>query len=99
MVWISGCLIGLVIVLPMIFGDMGFIPYVKMQRTQQQLELDLERLRTENRDLEEKVGRLRSDSETIERIARQRLGLVRPGEVVFTFPAPGEAPGTPEPQP
>ncbi len=90
--WVFGGFIGMVLVLPMIFGDMGFIPYVKMQRTQQHLEIELEELKAENQKLEEKVNSLRSDSETIERIARQRLGLVRPGEIVFAFPGSGDTP-------
>lgn len=95
--WVFGGFVAVILVLPMIFGDMGFIPYVKMQRTQQNMEAELERLKTENQELEQRVQSLRSDSETIERIARQRLGLVRPGEVVFTFPDSGDLPGTPGP--
>lgn len=95
--WVFGVFISLILVLPMVFGDMGFFPYAKMQRTKQLLETELEQLKSENQELEQKVHSLRSDSETIERIARQRLGLVRPGEVVFTFPGSGDITGSPGP--
>jgi cell division protein FtsB len=39
----------------------------------------------EVRELREQTRRLRSDPRAIERIARDELGMVRPGEVVFQF--------------
>lgn len=52
----------------------------------------LERLRNENVELarnierlNREVGALRSDPAAIERIARDELGLVQPGEIVFQF--------------
>lgn len=57
-----------------------------------QLEQDLERLRTENLTIQrdnEHVERqneaLRSDSRMIEQVAREELGMIRPGEVVYRF--------------
>ena len=44
------------------------------------------RLRREVRDLEREVRALRTDPAAIERIARDELGMVRPGEMVFQFP-------------
>jgi cell division protein FtsB len=40
--------------------------------------------------LNRQVAALNSDPHTIERLARERLGMVRPGETVFLFPQ-GEA--------
>lgn len=49
-------------------------------------------LARENRKLEEDVSRLQRDDE-IERIARQRFGLVKPGEEAYAvLPAPPAAP-------
>ena len=41
------------------------------------------RLRQENGGLREKARQLREDSNVIEDLARQELGLIRPGEKVF----------------
>ncbi len=50
-------------------------------------------LQAENARLALRIEALRHDDETIERVAREELGLVRPGEVVFRFvPAEGAAP-------
>jgi cell division protein FtsB len=45
------------------------------------------------RELEERNRRLEADPVTLERLARQELGLVRPDDLVVVFPAPPRAPG------
>ncbi len=45
-----------------------------------------ERLEREVRDLERQVAALRTDPGAIEQIARDELGMVRDGELVFQFP-------------
>lgn len=45
------------------------------------------RLEAEVRALEREVEALRSDPEAIERVARDELGMIREGELVFQFPA------------
>ena len=58
----------------------------RMQRLNAELE-------AENARLTLRIEALRHDDETIERVAREELGLVRPGEVVFRFvPAGGPVP-------
>ena len=49
------------------------------------------RLRQENDSLRETARRLREDPTVIEDVAREDLGLIRPGEKVFVFvpPPPG----------
>jgi cell division protein FtsB len=44
-----------------------------------------ERLGAEVRDCRREVEALRRDPEAIEQIARDELGMVRPGELVFQF--------------
>ncbi len=39
------------------------------------------------RALEREVDALRTDPEAIERVARDELGMIREGELVFQFPA------------
>ena len=57
----------------------------------------LEVLRSENARLQHESARLSTDAE-IERIARERYGLVKPGERSFVIlPAPTTAPPAPSP--
>ena len=41
------------------------------------------RIRSENARLREEARLLREDADTIERVARERLGLIKPGEKLF----------------
>jgi cell division protein FtsB len=47
-------------------------------------------LQKENESLRQKIARLRHDNFYLEKIAREELNLVRPGEVIYRFP-PSEA--------
>lgn len=49
-----------------------------------ELDAQLTELQRQNTELEEKQAHSRDDA-TIESIARERLGLVMPGEIVFYF--------------
>jgi len=40
----------------------------------------------ENQLLRERLHRLRTDDRYLERLAREQLGFVRPGEIVYRFP-------------
>lgn len=58
-----------------------------LKRTEQlarDLEAEVNTLQEENRELEEKLSGPRSDEE-MRMLARQRLGMVMPGEKVFYF--------------
>lgn len=45
--------------------------------------------------LRRKIARLRDDPVTLERIARDQLGLVKPGDVVIVYPPPAPPPAAP----
>jgi cell division protein FtsB len=63
-----------------------------MRRAYEEIQQDIQNLSKENEKIETRIRALRSDPETIERIARERLGLVRPGEVIYQFePGDGDA--------
>ena len=64
-------------------GEKGLMQSMNARRQYQQLEASLEELRRENAALREEMRRLSEDPATIESLARQDLGLIRPGEVVF----------------
>ena len=63
----------------------GLPRYRALQAEQVDLDAQNERMRREVRDLQREVQALRSDPGAIERIARDELGMVRPGEVIFQF--------------
>jgi len=73
----------LVLLLNALVGDRGLMETLRARRQHQALVADIERLRAENARLQDEARRLLSDPATIEALARQELGLIRPGEVLF----------------
>ena len=65
-------------------GENGLVDSLEAARQHQRLADDVERLRVENRQLRDEADRLRTDPGAVEEVARQELGLIKPGELVFT---------------
>jgi cell division protein FtsB len=82
-------------------GDRGLVRLLRLRAEQQRIEAKNAEMEADNARLREEVRRLRVDRRTIEKIAREELGMARPGEIVYQFaPAgalPGVAPTSPEP--
>jgi len=53
---------------------------------------DLEQLNKENLQLEQEVRELKTDPRKIEKIARDELGLAKPGEVIIKIPRAQQLP-------
>jgi len=93
--WGVGVLVGLYLLVPLIIGDMGLVKYFKMRKTYHRLQEEIQQLSDENQKIEDEVRALRADPVKIEQLARARLGLVRPGEVVYQF-EPGPSADSPQ---
>ena len=70
-----------------IFGDHGFIAMGRTRKEIEQMRDDITRLNDENRALSNQVTALKSDPRMIEQIARDEMGLARPGEIIFKVPS------------
>jgi len=79
-------LLVLVLVVHDIFGTHGFLAMRKTQSEIKKVEADLDQLNKENMLLEQEVRELKTDPHKIEKIARDELGLARPGEVIIKIP-------------
>ena len=72
-----------VLMVDALVGDQGLIERLRAGRQLQQAEAGLAALRQENAQMREYVRRLNEDATLIELLAREELGLIRPGEVLF----------------
>jgi cell division protein FtsB len=72
-----------------LFGDRGVLHLIEQRHRAEALARDLGLLEAENARLAQEIAALRSDPRAIERLAREELGLVRPGETVFLVRDPG----------
>jgi cell division protein FtsB len=75
--------ITLVLAIDGLVGDKGLLESIRARRNHRELSASIERLRSENIQLREEVRRLLEDPSTIESLAREELGLIRPGELLF----------------
>ena len=76
-----------VLVVHDIFGPHGFLVMRRKQQEIQKVNAQLERLNKENAALEQNVKDLKTDPQTIRKIAREELGLAKPGEIIIKLPA------------
>ncbi len=75
-----------------LFGDKGVVHTLKVSRYKAHIEKSLSELRSENKALRSEIEALRNDYRRVERIARQELGMVKEGELVYQFPPAQEPP-------
>ena len=66
-----------------LFGDAGLAAKMRARRHYAIAQGQLRHLQNQNAGLREQVRRLESDAGEIEGVARNELGLIRPGEVIF----------------
>lgn len=71
-----------------IFGTHGFLAMRRKQEEIQKVNSELERLNKENATLQHEKQDLKTDPQTIRRIAREELQLAHPGEVIIKLPPP-----------
>ena len=67
-------------------GERGTMALARMDAARVQLEESIARLEAENRELELELRQLRRPGHAAERVARETLGLVAPGEIVYVDP-------------
>jgi cell division protein FtsB len=78
-----------------VFGDTGVLHLWRLRAEVDTLHRDVQALEAENERLTRAIAELRDDPVALERIAREELGLVRPGERVLRFPRSSAPPRSP----
>jgi cell division protein FtsB len=92
--------IGLLVLLDALFGERGLIEMMRARQQYRETATQLEAVRAENARLREDIELLTSDPATIEGIARQDLGLIKPGELMFIIrDTPADETETPPAEP
>jgi cell division protein FtsB len=82
-VTLASIILVVALVVGSLFGDRGFLQLFRQQQRAEALAREIEDLRMDNRRLAFEITALRSEPRAIERLAREELGLTRPGETVF----------------
>lgn len=77
-----------------IFGEKGYLQLRKVGLQNQKLRQEIEQIREENLQMMREIKALKTDPKAIEKIAREELGMVKPGEVKITTAKPESKPRT-----
>ena len=75
--------ITVILVVDALVGDKGFMDALRAERQYREVTAALAQKRAENARLREEIRLLRDDPKHIEAVAREELGLMRDGEVLF----------------
>jgi cell division protein FtsB len=86
---LGGALVGLLALGLAVYGGNQLLRVVQLRAELAAAEREIAVRRDRADELVRAVERLRHDPATIEKLAREELGYVRPGETVLKFPASG----------
>lgn len=67
-------------------ADDGYPAILSLRADMARVHDQLRQLNVENTDLERRIAALRGDSYPVEKLAREELDFVLPGEVIYLFP-------------
>ena len=69
-----------------VFGERGVIRIIKAERQKELLEEQLAVLQQEQQELRGEIEQLKHDKDYWEQLAREKLGMVREGELIYHLP-------------
>jgi len=81
-------LVSVVALWKFVVGEMGVVKYYRMSAHADDLRIEIEHLKKDNARLSREVTALKTDAAFLERMARDKIGLARPGEVVYYYGDP-----------
>src|SRR5262252_4579061 len=64
-------------------GEHGYIATLRSQREADAITEEIEKIKTQSRDLKERTERLKNDPAALEEAARRDLNMVMPGDTVI----------------
>jgi len=90
---LAACVVALaLLVVNALYGDHGLMHLRSLQTSQNELEHRAFEIQQHNEQLRQQIQRLQSDDRYLEQYARERLGLVKKGELIYRVrPQPGQA--------
>ncbi|MCX8034031.1 MAG: septum formation initiator family protein [Thermodesulfovibrio sp.] len=78
-------LILITLIYSFLFGNMGYFKYRELKKNEQKLLTEINQIAKGNNTLKQEIDLLKRDQDYMEKYAREKFGLVKPGEMVFQF--------------
>ncbi|MDA8082408.1 MAG: septum formation initiator family protein [Nitrospiraceae bacterium] len=69
----------------LVFGDMGLVRYLELNKTRRNLDAQLVELNRQNDELRTQIKMLKDDPFYKEKLAREEFGLAKPDEYIFKY--------------
>ena len=89
MMWLLGGVVAIFFLLWILFAPgRGLLHYLKLHSEITTLTQENSRLEAKNVELVEDIKKLQSDNEYLEKVAREKHGLLKKDEMVFDFKKP-----------
>ncbi len=88
MPFVAGMILGILFLAYLFFNENGLPLYLEMVQKDSELLKQTQELEKSNQVLGESINRIQDDPSELEQLARDRLGMVREGEVVYQFVEP-----------
>ena len=98
--WLVYLFSALIVLLALItvIGERGVLHLWRLRGEKNRLDEQNFRLQKENEALRQRIYRIRNDNAYLEKLAREELNLVRPGEIVYRFSNPANRPANQKPE-
>ncbi|MGH9869689.1 MAG: FtsB family cell division protein [Candidatus Polarisedimenticolia bacterium] len=84
-------IIALAVLIGAVFGERGYLEVLRRRAAYADLVREVDDLAATNAALRTEIAALRSDPYVIEKLAREKLGYARPGEVIYLLPPSEDA--------
>jgi cell division protein FtsB len=69
----------------LVFGDMGLLKYIELNRTRKNLEKQVAEISSQNQQIKTQIKLLKEDPFYKEKFAREEFGLAKPDEYIFQY--------------
>tara|TARA_Y100000996_G_scaffold402531_1_gene374588 strand:+ start:1724 stop:2044 length:321 start_codon:yes stop_codon:yes gene_type:complete len=75
--------VGIFLIIMLVFNDFGFLRYLKLKKEYISLDKELQILLLQQNTLRSEIDQLQTNQDYIEKIAREKFMMVKPGERVY----------------
>ena len=75
----------LYLTISLLFGDVGLLRYLELNKTKKGLEKQLVEINRQNEQIRTQIKLLKEDPFYKEKLAREEFGLARPDEYIFKY--------------
>ncbi len=74
---------GIIVLYYLSFNDYGIVRHFRIKKELKQIQVQIEKLNNQQKDIKDTIGKLNTNYDYIEKIAREKFKLVKEGEELY----------------